>query len=179
MHYLSLDKPLNLAALVWLSPVLIFYFSKNNIFLFFNDFQIKFKQSPLAWLHWLNTIVVTPFDIHLGYMYPFLWKGWNCDKFIQNIYPFHNQWKYEHHLCRLRLRLRLRLSQNFIQHKYILRQVHQVAKLTWWYIKDRPKAWYGKYACWETSIKVMPDRLHRGHPGGEHMAKSVKHSDEH
>ena len=30
--------------------------------------------------------------------------------------------------------------------------------------KNRLKAWHDKYACWETSIEVRPDRLHRGHP---------------
>ena len=32
-------------------------------------------------------------------------------------------------------------------------------------IKGRLNAWYDEYACWETSIKVRPDRLYRGHPG--------------
>ena len=64
VHYLSHGRPLNLAAFMWLSAILIILFSKNNIFLFFNDFQIILKLHSF-------TIVVTPVDIHLGYMYQF------------------------------------------------------------------------------------------------------------
>ena len=46
MHYLSHDRPLNSAAFMWLSPMLIILFPKNNIFGFFNEFQITFKLKP-------------------------------------------------------------------------------------------------------------------------------------
>ena len=46
VHYSSHDRPLNLAAFMWLSPMLIILYPKNNIFVFFNDFQIKLKLKP-------------------------------------------------------------------------------------------------------------------------------------
>ena len=46
VHYLSHDRPLNSAAFMWLSPMFIILFPKNNIFVFFNDFQIIFKVKP-------------------------------------------------------------------------------------------------------------------------------------
>ena len=44
-------------------------------------------------------------------------------------------------------------------------------------IEKKNKSWYDKYACWETSIKVRPEHLHRGHREKEHMAMSVNDSD--
>ena len=32
-------------------------------------FYIQIKADCIAWLYWLNTIIVTPVVIHLGYMY--------------------------------------------------------------------------------------------------------------
>ena len=39
LHYLSHDRSLNLAAFMWLSPILIILLFENNIFLFVSDFQ--------------------------------------------------------------------------------------------------------------------------------------------
>ena len=46
MHYLSHDIPLKLAAFMWLSSIFNTSFSKNSIFVFFDDLQIIFKLSP-------------------------------------------------------------------------------------------------------------------------------------
>ena len=46
VRYLNHDRPLNSAAFMWLSPMLIILFLKNNIFVFFNKFQIIFKLKP-------------------------------------------------------------------------------------------------------------------------------------
>ena len=75
MHYLSHDRPLNSAAFMWLSPMFIIVFPKNNIFGFFNEFQITFKLKPSS----MNVLVEyncsntsrCPFRL---YFYPFLWK---------------------------------------------------------------------------------------------------------
>ena len=94
VHYLSHDRPLNSAAFMWLSPMLIILFPKNNIFVFFNDFQIIFKLKPSS------MIVLIKYNCSNTSWYPFrlyvsisLKKGSNCDKFMQKFLPFHNQWK--------------------------------------------------------------------------------------
>ena len=46
VQYLNHNRPLNSAAFMWLSPMLIISFPKNNIFVFFNEFQIIFKRKP-------------------------------------------------------------------------------------------------------------------------------------
>ena len=46
VHYLSHDRPLKLAAFMWLSSIFNILFSKNSIFVFFDDFQIIFKSRP-------------------------------------------------------------------------------------------------------------------------------------
>ena len=46
MHYLSHDRPLKLAAFMWLSSIFNVLFSKNSIFVFFDDFRIIFKFRP-------------------------------------------------------------------------------------------------------------------------------------
>ena len=94
VHYLSHDRPLNSAAFMWLSPMLIILFPKNSIFVFFNDFQIIFK------LKRSSMIVLIKYNCSNTSWYPFrlylsisLKKGSNCDKFMQKFLPFHNQWK--------------------------------------------------------------------------------------
>ena len=46
VHHSSHDRPLNSTAFMRLSPILIILFPKNNIFVFFNEFQIVFKLKP-------------------------------------------------------------------------------------------------------------------------------------
>ena len=46
MHYLSHDRPLKLAAFMRLSSIFNILFSKNSIFVFFDDFPIIFKLRP-------------------------------------------------------------------------------------------------------------------------------------
>ena len=46
VHYLSHDRPMKLAAFMWLSSIFNILFSKNSIFVFFDDFQILFKSRP-------------------------------------------------------------------------------------------------------------------------------------
>ena len=94
VHYLSHDRPLNSAAFTWLSPMLIILFPKNNIFVFFNDFQIIFKLKPSS------MIVLIKYNCSNTSWYPFrlyvsisLTKCSNYDKFMQKFLPFHNQWK--------------------------------------------------------------------------------------
>ena len=48
VHYSSYDKPLHLAAFMWLSPILIILFSKNYMFLFFNDFKELLNPSSMS-----------------------------------------------------------------------------------------------------------------------------------
>ena len=94
VHYLSHDRPLNSAAFMWLSPMLIILLPKNNIFVFFNDFQIIFKLKPFS------MTVLIKYNCSNTIWYPFglyvsisLKKGWICNKFRQKFLPFHNQWK--------------------------------------------------------------------------------------
>ena len=94
MRYLSHDWPLNSAAFMWLSPMLIILFLKNNIFVFFNKFEIIFKLKPssmnlLIEYNYSNTSWY-PFRLHVSIS---LKKSSNCDKFMQKFLPFHNQWK--------------------------------------------------------------------------------------
>ena len=46
VQYLSHYGPLKLAAFMWLSSIFNILFSKNSIFVFFDDFQIIFKLRP-------------------------------------------------------------------------------------------------------------------------------------
>ena len=93
VHYLSHDIPLNLAAFMWLSPILIILFSKNNKFVFFNGFHIifKLKLSSMTVLMKYNCSNTSwcPFRLYVSIS---LRKSSNCDKFMQNFLPFHNQW---------------------------------------------------------------------------------------
>ena len=75
VHYLSHDRPLNLAAFIWLSPFFIILNSKNNIFVFFNDFQIIFKLKPFSMtvLIKYNCCNTSWYTFRL-YIYSFLWK---------------------------------------------------------------------------------------------------------
>ena len=52
----------------------LFYFRKITYLYFSMNFKLYSNESPLTWLFWLNTIVVTPIDIHLGYICQFLSK---------------------------------------------------------------------------------------------------------
>ena len=72
----------------------LFYFSKNNIFIFFSDFQFisKIKHS--------NMVILMKCSFSNTRWYQFWldvsvsWKkSSNCHKFRQNVLPFHNQWK--------------------------------------------------------------------------------------
>ena len=94
VHYLSHDRPLNSAAFMWLSPMLIISFPKNNIFVFFNEFQIifKLKLSSLTVLIEYNCGNTSWYPLRL-YLSISLKKSSNCDKFMQKFLPFHNQWK--------------------------------------------------------------------------------------
>ena len=65
MHYLSHDRPLNSAAFMWLSPMLIILFPKNNILIFFNEFQIIFKLKPSS------MIVLIEYNCSNTSWYPF------------------------------------------------------------------------------------------------------------
>ena len=77
-----------------LSPMLIILFPKNNIFVFFNEFQIIFKLKPSS-----MTVLIEyncsntswyPFRLHVSIS---LKTSSNYDKFMQKFLPFHNQWK--------------------------------------------------------------------------------------
>ena len=94
VHYLSHDRLLNSAAFMWLSPMLIILFLKNNIFVFFNEFQIVFKLKPSS------MPVLVEYNCSNTSWYPFrlyvsisLKKSSNRDKFMQKFLPFRNQWK--------------------------------------------------------------------------------------
>ena len=94
VHYLSHDRPLNSAAFMWLLPMLIILFPKNNIFVFFNKFQMIFKLKPSS------MTVLIEYNCNNTSWYPFrlylfisLKKSSNRDKFMRKFLPFHNQWK--------------------------------------------------------------------------------------
>ena len=94
VHYLSHDKPLNSAAFMWLSPMLIILFLKNNIFIFFIEFQIIFKLKPssMTVLIEYNCSNTSWYPFRL-YVYISLQKSSNFDTFMPKFLPFHNQWK--------------------------------------------------------------------------------------
>ena len=92
VHYLSHDRPLKLAAFMWLSSIFNILFSKNSIFVFFDDFQIIFKLRPSS-----MTVLIKyncsntswyPFELYVSIS---LKKCSNCKKFMQKFLPFHNQ----------------------------------------------------------------------------------------
>ena len=94
VRYLSHDRPLNSAAFMWLSPMMIILFLKNNIFVFFNKFQIIFRLKPSS------MTVLIEYNCSNTSWYPFrlyvsisLNKSSNWNKFMQKFIPFHNQWK--------------------------------------------------------------------------------------
>ena len=94
VHYLSHDRSLKLAAFMWLSSIFNISFSKNSIFVFFDDFQIIFKLRPSSMTvpikyNYSNTSWY-PFELNVPIS---LKKCSNCDKFMQNFLSFHNQWK--------------------------------------------------------------------------------------
>ena len=64
-HYLSHDRPLKLAAFMWLSSIFNISFSKNSIFVFFDDFQIIFKLRPSS------MIVLIKYNCSNTSWYPF------------------------------------------------------------------------------------------------------------
>ena len=92
VHYLSLDRPLKLAAFMWLSSIFNILFSKNSIFVFFDDFQIIFKLRPSS----MTALIIYncsntswyPFELYVSIS---LKKCSNCEKFMQKFLPFHNQ----------------------------------------------------------------------------------------
>ena len=106
VHYLSHDRTLNSAAFMWLSPMLIILLPKNNISVFFNDFQIIFKLKPSS-----MTVLIkcncsnTSWYLFRLYVSISLKKGSNCDKFMQKVLPFRNQWKIWTAFLHLKLRL--------------------------------------------------------------------------
>ena len=53
---------------MWLSLMLFILFMKNNIFVFFNEFQIIFNLNPSSMTVLIEYNWITPVDIHLGYM---------------------------------------------------------------------------------------------------------------
>ena len=72
----------------------LFYFSKNNIFIFFSDFQFisKIKHSSIV------VLMKCSYSNTRGYQFwldvcVFWKKNSNCHQFRQNVLPFHNQWK--------------------------------------------------------------------------------------
>ena len=92
VHYLSHDRPLKLAAFMWLSSIFNILFSKNSIFVFFDDFHIIFKLRPSS-----MTVLIKyncsntswyPFELYVSIS---LKKCSNCDKFVQKFLPFHRQ----------------------------------------------------------------------------------------
>ena len=94
VRYLSHDRPLKLAAFMWLSSIFKILFSKNSIFVFFDDFQIIFKLRPSS-----MTVLIKyncsntswyPFELYVSIS---LKKCSNWEKFMQKFLPFHNQWK--------------------------------------------------------------------------------------
>ena len=94
VHYLSHDRPLNSAAFMCLSPILIILLFKNNTFLFVNDFQLisKINLSSMIVLMKCNC------NNTIGYQFwldvSISWKkSSNYEKFRQTVLPFHNQWK--------------------------------------------------------------------------------------
>ena len=79
---------------MWLSPFFIILFSRNKIFVFFNDFHLIFKSKPSS------MTVLIKYNCSNTKWYPFrlyvsisLRKSSNCEKFIQKFLPFPNQWK--------------------------------------------------------------------------------------
>ena len=72
----------------------LFYFSKNNTFKFFSDFQfisnIKFSSIIVLIKCNFNNTRRYPFWLYLSFSWK---KSSNCDKFRQNFLPFHNQLK--------------------------------------------------------------------------------------
>ena len=94
VHYLSHDRPLSLAALMWLSPMLFILFPENKIFVFFNELQIIFKLKPSSMTVLIecncNNTSWYPFKLYVSNS---LKKSSNNDKFMQKFLPFHNQWK--------------------------------------------------------------------------------------
>ena len=101
MHCLNRDRSLNLAAFMWLSPFLIISFSKNNIFVFFNDFQIIFKLKPSS------MTVFNKYNCCNTNLYPFrLYVSISLKKkaqIVKNSYKnsshFPTNGKYEQPLC--------------------------------------------------------------------------------
>ena len=94
VHYLGHDRPLKLAAFMWLSSIFNILFSKNSIFVFFDDFQIifTFRPSSMTVLIKYNCCNTSwyPFELYVSIS---LKKCSNYDKFAQKFLPFHNQWK--------------------------------------------------------------------------------------
>ena len=94
LHYLSHNKPVKLAAFMWPSSIFNILFSKNSIFVFFDDFQIIFKLRPSS-----MTVLIKyncsntswyQFELHVSISSK---KCSDYDKFMQKFLPFHNQWK--------------------------------------------------------------------------------------
>ena len=94
VYYLSHDRPLKLAAFMWLSSIFNISFSKNSILVFFDDFQIIFKSVPSSMAVLIkyncNNTSWYPFELYVSIS---LKKCSNCEKFMQKFLPFHNQWK--------------------------------------------------------------------------------------
>ena len=101
VHYLSHDRPLNSAAFMWLSPILTILFLKNNIFVFFNDFQIIFKLKPSS------MIVLIKYNCSNTIWYPFRLyvsislktKAQIAINSCKNSFHLTTNGKYEQHLC--------------------------------------------------------------------------------
>ena len=100
VHYISHDRPLNSAAFMWLSPMLITLFPKNNIFVFFNEFQIIFKLKPsgMTVLIEYNCSYISwyPFRLYLSIS---LKKAQIMINSCKNSFHFTANEKYEQPLC--------------------------------------------------------------------------------
>ena len=72
----------------------LFYFSKNNIFIFFSDFQFipKIKHSSMVVLMKCSCSNTRWYQFWQGVSVSWK-KSSNCHKYRQNVLPFHNQWK--------------------------------------------------------------------------------------
>ena len=89
VHYLSHDRLLNLAASMWLSSIFNILFSKNSIFVFFDDFQNIFKLRPSS-----MTVLVKyncsntswyPFELYVSLSLKKMLKLWEIHAKIPSI----------------------------------------------------------------------------------------------
>ena len=130
VHYLSHDRPLNLAAFMWLSSIFNILFSKNSIFVFFDDFQIIFKLRPSS-----MTVLVKyncsntswyPFELYVSISLKKMLKLWEIHAKIPSIsQPMENM----NSLSALNIKvIKPKVCQK-LQHG----QLHQVISTYCWY----------------------------------------------